>query len=124
MRTLLGCALTLALCFGSSAEEKKDDKIDAKKLIGKWRLKEDKDVSMILDFGKDGNVTITLKFNGKEDKSTGPYKVEGNTLIITEKVGGKDVSEKSIILKLTDTEMVARREKTKEPDTFVRVKDK
>lgn len=60
--------------------KKKDEKIDTKKLVGKWRLKDDKEGSMILDFGKDGRVTITFKYNDKEDKSTGSYKVEGNTL--------------------------------------------
>jgi uncharacterized protein (TIGR03066 family) len=124
MRALLGCTLVLCLGTGLVAEDKKDDKIDAKKLVGKWRLKDDKHASMVLDFGKDDKVIITFKFNDKEDKSTGTYKVEGNTLIITEKVGDKDVSEKSILLKLTDTEMVARREKAKEEDTFVRIKDK
>lgn len=79
---------------------------------------------MILDFEKDGKVTTILKLNGKEEESIDSYKVEGNTLIITEKVGGKDEITKTIILKLTDTEMVARREKAKEEDTFVRVKDK
>jgi uncharacterized protein (TIGR03066 family) len=125
MRTLLGCTLGLLLCSGLVALDKKADPIDAKKLVGKWKLKnDDKDGSLTLDFAKDGKLTITIKFKDKEDKSTGSYKVEGNTLTITEKVGGKDESEKSTILKLTDTEMVTRREKAKEDDTFVRVKDK
>lgn len=124
MRTILSCALAALICCTLSAQDKKDEKIDAKKLIGKWRLKEDKEAGMILDFGKDGKVTTILKLKDKEDKSTDSYKVEGNTLIITEKVGGKDVTNKATILKLTDTEMVTRREKAKEDDTFVRVKDK
>lgn len=124
MRAILGCALALVLGIGALAQEKKDEKIDAKKLIGKWRLKEDKEGSMILDFGKDGKVTTILKLNGKEEKSVDSYKVEGNTLIITEKVGGKEETTKTIITKLTDTEMVSRREKAKEEDTFVKIKDK
>ncbi|MBN9117640.1 MAG: TIGR03066 family protein [Planctomycetes bacterium] len=120
-RLILGGALGLLLCGALSADDKK---IDAKLLVGKWRLKEDKDASMVLEFGKDGKLTTTLKLKGKEEKSVDSYKVEGNTLIVTEKVGGKEETTKTVILKLTDTEMVSRRDKAKEEDTFVRIKGK
>jgi uncharacterized protein (TIGR03066 family) len=127
MRALLGGVLGLLLGSGLAAEDKKDEKIDATKLIGKWRLKEDKqskDEALFWEFGKDGKLTTTLKFGGKEEKDVEPYKVEGNTLIVTEKIGGKEEPIKSTILKLTDTELVVRKGKAKEADTFVRVKDK
>ena len=124
MRALLGCVLGLLICSGLVADDKKDAKIDAKLLVGKWRLKDDKDAMMVLDFGKDGKLTMILNLDGKEEKNTGAYKVEGNTLTLMDKEGGKGDTEKLIVTKLTDTEMVARRAKAKKGDTYVRIKDK
>src|SRR5687767_321206 len=125
MRATLGCTLTLIFCFGASAEDKKEDKIDAKKLVGKWRLKDDKEAAMVMEFGKDGTLTTTVTFEGKELKKTAvSYRVEGNALRVTDKVGGKEEPSKTTILKLNDTEMVFRKENAKDDITLIRIKDK
>jgi uncharacterized protein (TIGR03066 family) len=78
MRTLLGCTLVALVACSLSAEDKKDEKIDAKKLVGKWRLKDDKEAAMVMEFGKDGTLTTTVTFDGKELKKTAvSYRVEG-----------------------------------------------
>jgi uncharacterized protein (TIGR03066 family) len=125
MRAILGCVLGLLLCCALTAEDKKDEKIDAKKLVGKWRLKDDKEGAMVMEFGKDGTLTTTVTFDGKELKKTAvSYRVEGNALRVTDKVGGKEEAGKTAILKLTDTEMVFRKENSKDDITLVRIKDK
>jgi uncharacterized protein (TIGR03066 family) len=123
MRTTLGCVLGLFLCSGLTA----DDKIDATKLIGKWQLKPEKgdkkDDHLYLEFSKDGKVTETFTIKGKENKDVLTYKLDGNTLSMTQKVGGKDETTKSTITKLTDTELVLK-SKSGEEDKYVRVKGK
>jgi uncharacterized protein (TIGR03066 family) len=36
MRAILSCTLAVLVCCALSADDKKDEKIDAKKLVGKW----------------------------------------------------------------------------------------
>src|SRR5688500_7985049 len=92
MRTLLGCTLGLVLCFGASAEDKKaDEKIDAKKLVGKWEPKEkSKSFSVVVAFAKDGKVTTIMVSDGKERREEGTYKTDGNKLSITRKSDDKE----------------------------------
>lgn len=115
MRTLLACALVLAAYCGARAE----DKIDAKKLVGKWETK-DKDV---IEFTKDGKMTLTAKSGDKELKYEGTYKVDGNKLSATIKVDDRERTQKRTIAKLTDAELMTKGEEGEE-ETFVRIKDK
>jgi uncharacterized protein (TIGR03066 family) len=112
----------LLLCCGLSAEEKKDELIDAKKLLGKWCPKEA--ALFTIEFTKDGKaMLVTTTADGKELKGEGTYKVDGNKLTATVKVSDKDRTITRTISKLTDTEMVCTDEKGKET-TLVRLKDK
>jgi uncharacterized protein (TIGR03066 family) len=123
MRAILSCSLGLFLCCALSAEEKKgDEKIDAKKLVGKWSPKEE--ATFTVEFTKDGKATlITTTADGKGAKVEGTYKVDGNKLTATMKVDDKERTMIRTISKLTDTELVSTDEKGKEA-TLVRVKDK
>jgi uncharacterized protein (TIGR03066 family) len=124
MRVLLGCAVALVVCWNVSAQEKKDEKIDAKKLVGKWEPKEkSKGRSMVLEYAKDGKLTLTVTIDGMETKFEATYKLDGNKLTVTKKVGDKEQDQTRTITKLTDTELVTADDKGKE-NTFVRVKDK
>jgi uncharacterized protein (TIGR03066 family) len=90
MRTILGCTLGLLLCSGLTADDKKDEKIDAKKLLGKWRPKGlGKDKSVVLEFTKDGKMVLTGD-KGKEDQDEGSYTLAGNKLMVEMVVGGKN----------------------------------
>jgi len=124
MRAMLGCTLGLLLCCAVSAEDKKDEKVDAKKLIGKWEPKEKKEgASVVIEFAKEGKLAITFGGKGKDVTIDGTYKVDGNKLTTTLKVGDKERSDTSTVTKLTDTELMMKDEKGKE-DTLVRIKDK
>jgi uncharacterized protein (TIGR03066 family) len=97
----------------------------AKKLIGKWESKEfkEKGVSKVAEFTRDGKAAFTDSVNGNETKIEGSYKIDGNKLIVTVKVKGKERKVTTTISKLTDAEMVNTDEKGFE-GTWVRVKDR
>jgi uncharacterized protein (TIGR03066 family) len=116
MRIVLGCALVVLMACGATAA---DEKIDAKKLVGKWEPKGQKEGDFTIEFTKDGKVHIAVSQNGKEFKADGTYKVDGNKVTTTMNLGGKERSETHTITKLTDTELVSKDEKGKE-ETLVR----
>ncbi len=120
MRAMLGCALTLVLCCGVSAE----DKIDAKKLVGKWEPKEKKEgMSYAIEFMKDGKALFTTIEKEKETKIEGKYKLEENKLSMTYKAGDKEQTHTLTVSKLTDSDLVIADEKGKQ-EALVRMKDK
>ncbi len=119
MRALLGVALVLGLACGVTAA---DEKIDAAKLIGKWKPKDPKKEDFTVDFKKDGKVTFAAS-GGKDFKIEGTYKLDGNKLTMKMSFGGKDEMMTRTISKLTDTELTSKDDKKGEEDTLVRVKE-
>ena len=114
MRAMLGCAAVLALCFSATAEDKKDEKIDAKLLVGKWEPKEKPDgLKVVLEFRKDGKATLTAGEGGKEERAEGSYALDGNRLTVAMTVAGRDEKQTITISKLTDAELLG------EPDWVV-----
>jgi uncharacterized protein (TIGR03066 family) len=126
MRAMLGCAVA-ALCLGAglSADDKKADPIDAKKLIGKWESKEfkEKGISKVAEFAKDGKAVFVDTVNGNETRVEGTYKVDGDKLVVTVKVKDKERKHTTVISKLTGDELVGTDEKGFE-GTWVRVNQK
>ena len=127
MRATLCCVLFL-LCPVLTADDedkKAGEKIDAKKLVGKWEPKDDKPsgLAVVLEFGKDGRATLTAGEGGKEERAEGAYRLDGNRLTVAMAVGGKEQTQTLTISRLTDAELVGANEKGKER-TFVRVRDK
>jgi uncharacterized protein (TIGR03066 family) len=120
MRALLGCTLALVACFGVSADDKKPDPIDAKKLVGRWEAKGDE--VGVVEFTKDGKVSIT--FGDKEEVvAEGTYKIDGDKLTSTLKAGGMEIKVTRTVTKLTDAELTMKDDRGKER-TLVRLKDK
>ena len=126
MRMILaGLLATLVLGPTLSADDKKDEKIDAKKLIGKWEPKEKKEgASFVIEFLKDGKATFTINRDGKETKLDGTYKVDGNKLTTAMKIGEMERTRTLVVKKLTDTELVATDDKEGKENTLVRIKGK
>jgi uncharacterized protein (TIGR03066 family) len=117
-------ALMLAFAFHAGADDKKEEKIDAKKLIGKWEAKDSGlDFPVVLEYTKDGKLIIAITEDGKETKVEGTYKIDGNTLTLKIKDEGKNKVLTRTVKKLTDTELIETDEKGKER-VFVRLKDK
>ena len=118
MRTLLGMGLVLAVACAVVAA---DEKIDAKKLLGKWEHKEKK---FFIEFLKDGKVTASGDKAGKEFTSEGTYKLDGNKLMLSMKIGDDEKKMTRTISKLTDTELVSKDDEGGKEDTLTRVKEK
>lgn len=119
MRTLIGIAAALGLAFGAEADDKKDEKkdekkvekIDGTKLIGKWEPKDPKKgEEFVMDFAKDGKLSITGTLDGKLQTFGGTYKLDGDKLYFEVKVKNADGKEEEIketitLTKLTDEEL-------------------
>ena len=121
MRTLLGIGLVLALTCGATAA---DDKLDAKKLVGKWEPKTPKKgEAMVMDFSKDGKLVVSGDMGGKELKIEGTYKLEGDKLSFVLKFMEVEIKETVTITKLTDDEMEGK-DKDGKVESFKKVKAK
>lgn len=106
-------ALLAASLFagGLMVEDKKDEKIDPAKVVGKWKANkyagEAPPMPMTFEFGKGGEVVIRYGEGKDATKIEGTYKVKGSTLEITQK-GGPGSTDSLNIVKLTDTELYLR----------------
>jgi len=107
-----------------AADDKKDEKIDAKKLIGKWEPSDSKkDLKTVVEFAKEGKLSLSVTVMGKTEKIEGTYKLNGNKMDLALSFGGQEQKETLTILKLTDEEMSTEDSKGKK-ETFNRIKDK
>ena len=102
-----------------AADDKKDEKIDGKKLIGKWEPKDPKAEKIVLEFTRDGKLNA---FADKDFKIEGSYKLDGNKLTILLKAGENEIKDTVTISKLTDDELIGESETKKTKETFKRVK--
>lgn len=119
MRTLLGFGLVLALACGATAA---DDKIDAKKLVGKWEPAKPKDgETMVMDFQKDGKLVVSNKMGEKEVKLEGTYKLDGDKLTFALKFMEVEIKDTVTITKLTDDVMEGK-DKDGKVEAFKKVK--
>ena len=126
MRALLGCGAAAILVFSaaSAADDKKDEPIDLKKILGKWEPSEaKKDFKAMAEFADKGKLSLWITVMEKTDKIEGTYTVDGNKLDLTLSIGGKEQKETLTILKLTDEEMATEDSKGKK-ETFKRIKGK
>ena len=126
MRALLGCGAAAILMFSaaSAADDKKDETIDLKKIVGKWEPSEGKkDFKVLAEFTDKGKLSLWITVMEKTDKIEGTYTVDGNKLDLTLSIGGKEQKEVLTILKLTDEEM-ATEDSRGMKETFKRIKGK
>ncbi len=122
MRALIGAIVVLGFAGFATADDKKDEKIDAKKLIGKWAPVDDK-APVTIEFTDKGKMTLSIDLGGKAEKIEGTYKLDGDKLEMVMSFGGKEMKETVTISKLTDDEMVGKDSKGKE-EKFKRIKAK
>ena len=126
MRTLIGVGMVLALACGVTAA---DDKIDGTKLLGKWEPKDPKKgEEFVMDFLKDGKLSVTGTLDGKLQTLDGTYKLDGAKLSFELKVKGADgkveeIKEVVTLTKLTDDEMEGK-DKEGKVEALKRVKPK
>lgn len=114
---MLRCGLAAAMMLATTAladEEKKGEKIDFTKLIGKWEPAEKKDqVVLVIEFAAKDKVSVSVTALGKTDTIEGTYKTQGNRLDIILKIGDQEQKESLRVSRLTDEEFVAEDSKGK-----------
>jgi uncharacterized protein (TIGR03066 family) len=95
------------------AEDKPKDLI-----VGKWEPAESpKGVTIVVEFTKDGKITIVGSAEGKEFKGTGTYKfTDDNTMETTIEFMGKKEVSKTKVLKVNKQELVTKDEPKKGQD--------
>lgn len=122
MRALIGAAAVLGLAGAVAGQDKKDEAFDAKKLIGRWESADPKK-PVVMEFAEKDKFTLSVMIGGKAEKVDGTYKLTGQKLELTAKVGDKEQKETVTLSKLTDDEFVGTGSDGKE-ETFKRVKPK
>jgi uncharacterized protein (TIGR03066 family) len=125
MRALIGMGVVLVIvCAAGAADEKKEEAIDAKKLLGKWEPKEPKKgEEFVLEFAKDGKMVVSGTLDGKPQTLEGSYKIDGAKLSFELKATGETIKETIVVLKLTDEELEAR-DKDGKVEVLTRAKPK
>jgi uncharacterized protein (TIGR03066 family) len=125
MRRVIGVAVVLVLACGArGAQEKKDEPINGKLLIGKWEPKVLKKGELTsIEFTRDGKLIAIAEVGGKGARAEGTYKLEGNKLTFEVTYTGETTKETVTLLKLTDDEMESR-DKEGKIDTYKRMKSK
>jgi len=119
---LVGMAVVVLVAAAGGTAAGRDEKIDAKLLVGKWTPKEEgKNGVFVVEFTKDGKVLLNAA--GKDFKAEGTYKLDGNKLSFKMKFGDEEKSQVRTVHSLTKTELVSSDEKDRK-DTLVRVTDK
>ena len=109
MRTLIGAAMILGFAGlnNVAGQDKEKDKVDLKKLMGKWEPKEGRVVIEFADKGK-----FSIDSDGK--KFDGTYKLDGDRLEIAITIVDREQKETLTIKKLTDEELVTTDSKGKD----------
>ncbi|VTT97172.1 unnamed protein product [Gemmataceae bacterium] len=120
MRALVAAVVVLSFAGLTTAEDKKDGKLDAKLLIGKWSPADEK-APVVVEFTDKGKMTLTIDIGGKSEKVEGTYKLDGDKLEMVMSFGGKEMKETVTISKLTAEEMVGKDSKGKE-EKFKKIK--
>ena len=121
MRAISACVLGVLICAGTSQAQ--DD--NAKKILGKWEITKasgNAEKGSIIEFGKDGKMTGTIKYQGQEVKFEGTYKLDKDKLDVKLKVMDNEVEEKLTIKKLTD-DALELEDKDAKTDELKKVKD-
>jgi uncharacterized protein (TIGR03066 family) len=120
MRALLGFGLAVLLVVSAGVSAQDKDKVDGKKLIGKWEPTTlPPGAKAVIEFTKDNKLVVSFTIGDKTEKIDGTYKLDGNKLM----VDLKDKKETNTVTKLTDEDLVVKDEKGKE-EAFKRLKEK
>lgn len=82
MKTLLAAVFGLAVLAFAGQAARADD---TAKLLGKWEVTKttgDTPVGAVVEFLKDGKMTVTIANDGKDVKLDGTYKLDGKKLAV------------------------------------------
>jgi uncharacterized protein (TIGR03066 family) len=108
MRALSALVLGLAVAVAAGAQDKKDDPIDAKKLLGKWEATKGTQPlppGSVIEFAKEGKLKISFKVGDEEQSVEGTYKLDKDKLKTEVKIGDETHEDTDTVKKLTDEEL-------------------
>jgi len=112
-------AVAAVVCLAGTAA-RADEKDYPKLLVGKWELTKVEEGGLpkgsVIEFTKDGKVKVTAKKDDKDFDLEGTYKVDGDKLMATMKIGDDEHKQTITILKLTDGELHTKNEMGKEAE--------
>src|SRR5262245_21332833 len=88
-----------------------DKKVDAAKLVGKWEVTKSETAGLkgaVVEFTKDGKLTVAAEIEGTKREFTGTYTVDGDKLTVKlkPKEGGEENSDTDTIKSVTDDKIV------------------
>jgi uncharacterized protein (TIGR03066 family) len=114
MRWFSGRLFAAVICFGlvgtAAAQVKKDAKADFKdKIVGVWEVVKSVEVpaGSVMEFAKDGKVTVTVQIQGRPIKSEANYAIEGDKVtILSKNREGKEMKHVDTIKTLTDSKLI------------------
>jgi uncharacterized protein (TIGR03066 family) len=108
MKALSALVLGLLVAATAGAQEKKDEKIDPDKLIGKWEVTKGTQglaPGAVVEFAKEGKLRMTFKIDDVEQTLEGTYKLDKDKLKTEVKVGDEKHEDTDTVKKLTDEEL-------------------
>jgi len=115
--------LVFAISTSGLSSGAEDKKVDTKLLAGKWVVfRSESDFwpqQSFVEFAKSGAVTMKPKMDAKETTMLATYKIEGSTVVITDK---KKATTKFKIKSIDGGELVLEDEKGNQ-QTFLRFKE-
>jgi uncharacterized protein (TIGR03066 family) len=95
MKAMKLLAVGVALCLlvlSATADEKKAD--NAKLAVGTWEVTKSHDGGPpkggVVEFTKDGKIKVTGEQNGMKQSFEGTYKIDGNKMVLTFKIGDNE----------------------------------
>jgi uncharacterized protein (TIGR03066 family) len=124
MRVVLASIAVLVFAGFAGSAGAADDKVDVKKLLGKWEpTQPEKDGPiMVLEIADKGKFTLHVTVGGNTVKVEGTYTVDGNKLNVELAYNGKTMKDTLTVVKLTETELVTKGKNEKE-EILKRVKE-
>jgi uncharacterized protein (TIGR03066 family) len=123
-RSIPGYAFALLACCGSAAgDDRKKEKLDAAKMVGRWGPKDKKAGVYTLEFRSDGMMVLTGTVAGREQRWDGKYRLEGSRLSVELRSEAGEWLDVNTITKLTDTDLDGK-EASGKTFSLVRLKEK
>jgi uncharacterized protein (TIGR03066 family) len=123
-RAIPGCVFALlTFCSTATAEDRKKEKFDAAKLVGRWGPKDKKDGTYTIEYRADGTVVLVGTADGREWRWEGTYKLEGSRLsaVLRSEIG--EWSGVNTLTKLTGAELTGKNS-SGNPFSLIRLKEK